>query len=206
MRYSKQRDEPLCDHFRCIAQRASHVHDPQSGLSTLLTVVHYEKNSTSTLRISNRGQHRNSHYEKTALPRCAEIVEQTHVTLGVTPHVGREWLARILLGSSLSFLSRDASFRKEESSLLFTSAMTMKTTYLLTGDVGGTNSRMSLYDTACQCGGKPLLVKFFRNAEYIPERMLQQPDVFQKHIIVPFLQYCWEENAEKVAPLQHSQV
>jgi hypothetical protein len=40
-------------------------------------------------RISNRACHRNSCSEKTALPRCAEIVEQTHVTLGVTPHSGQ---------------------------------------------------------------------------------------------------------------------
>jgi hypothetical protein len=31
--------------------------------------------------------------EKTVLPRCAKIVEHTHVTLGVTPHAGQEHLA-----------------------------------------------------------------------------------------------------------------
>jgi hypothetical protein len=102
MRRSKQRDEPICDHFRCITQRASHVHDPQSGLSTLLTVVHYEKNSTSTLRISNRGCHRNSYSEKTVLPRClAKIVEQTHVTPGVTPHAGRNEGRRVATSASV---------------------------------------------------------------------------------------------------------
>jgi hypothetical protein len=83
--------KPICDHFRCITQRDSNVHAPQSGLSTLLTLVHHEKNSASTLRILNRARHRNSYSEKTVLPRCAKIVEQTHVTLGVTPHVGQEF-------------------------------------------------------------------------------------------------------------------
>jgi hypothetical protein len=73
-----------------VTQRASRARTPQSGLSALPTLVDCEKKSASTLRISNRGCHRNAemvHCEKRVLPRCAEIA---HVTLGVTPHVGQE--------------------------------------------------------------------------------------------------------------------
>jgi hypothetical protein len=62
--------------FAAITQCASHVHAPQSGLSTLLTLVDHEKKSTSMLRISKR---RN-------LPNCGA----GPTPLGVTPHTGQE--------------------------------------------------------------------------------------------------------------------
>ena len=69
------------------------------------------------------------------------------------------------------------------------------TCYLLTGDVGGTNSRMSLYDASQPLGAKPLVVKYFRNAQYIPVTAENCDDdsLFSKHIILPFLQYCWDD-------------
>ena len=63
----------------------------------------------------------------------------------------------------------------------------MKTTYLLTGDIGGTFSRMTLYDTSCTI---PLCHK-----EYFNERQLHegaQDGIFERKIIAPFLQHCWE--------------
>ena len=70
--------------------------------------------------------------------------------------------------------------------------------YLLTGDVGGTNSRMSLYDASQPLGAKPLVVKNFRNAQYIPVTAENCDDdtLFSKHIILPFLQYCWSDDQE----------
>lgn len=63
--------------------------------------------------------------------------------------------------------------------------------YLLTGDIGGTNARMSFYDANEGESGKPLLEKYYRNAEHIFEKELR-PDTFQKRIIIPFLEHCAE--------------
>ena len=60
------------------------------------------------------------------------------------------------------------------------------TTYLLTGDVGGTNSRMGLYSVEDRI---PLVVKYYRNQDYMSEK---QDGIFEKKIIAPFLQHCWE--------------
>lgn len=68
--------------------------------------------------------------------------------------------------------------------------------YLLTGDIGGTNSRMALYSAAStECHlDKPLYEKTYRNSEQIPSHLYDDPDVFPQYIIMPFLKYCWEEN------------
>lgn len=74
-----------------------------------------------------------------------------------------------------------------------------KVVYLLTGDIGGTNSRMALYDplnTDCSSKDKPLVEKYYRNSEHIPKDCHGHPQVFQERIVIPFLKYCWEENAE----------
>jgi glucokinase len=63
--------------------------------------------------------------------------------------------------------------------------------YLLTGDIGGTNSRMALYGVNVHI---PLVEKYYRNAEHIPEEFYSDPNVFPNHILRPFLQYCWEEH------------
>lgn len=69
----------------------------------------------------------------------------------------------------------------------------MSTVYLLTGDIGGTNSRMSLYklgeDKAC-------VMKTYRNATEIPEDKLGEQTVFLDYVIRPFTEYCWKEQTE----------
>lgn len=84
---------------------------------------------------------------------------------------------------------------------------TKHSVYLLTGDIGGTNSRMRLYDTSC-CNtamSEPLVQKQYNNAEHIPEQLCHdQPDLFLRKIVIPFLQYCWEKASTnyKLAPLE----
>lgn len=68
-----------------------------------------------------------------------------------------------------------------------------KTTYLLTGDIGGTNSRMSLYATCDSCDrDDPLVVELYRNAQHLPENCRGDDTCFQKHIVIPFLELCWK--------------
>lgn len=64
----------------------------------------------------------------------------------------------------------------------------MRTTYLLTGDIGGTNSRMFLYNPNQE---KPLFTFQYRNAKHIPQDCYDCPDVFLDNIITPFLELCW---------------
>jgi len=86
------------------------------------------------------------------------------------------------------------------------------TIYLLTGDVGGTNSRMSLYwgrDLGCHCTETDVLVvKYFRNADYLPADVLNDPRAFQTRIVSRFLQYCWTESEAKdtLCPLEQSTI
>ena len=71
--------------------------------------------------------------------------------------------------------------------------MPKTTTYLLTGDIGGTNSRMSLYGTSADDDNdSPLVVKYYRNAEHLPVETRSDPEAFPKHIVIPFLKHCWE--------------
>jgi glucokinase len=63
----------------------------------------------------------------------------------------------------------------------------MKTTYLLTGDIGGTNSRMALYDTSCNI---PLCNQVYFNETHLHEGA--KDGIFERKIIAPFLQHCWE--------------
>jgi glucokinase len=62
--------------------------------------------------------------------------------------------------------------------------------YLLTGDIGGTNSRMALYGAHDDV---PLVERYYRNSEHIPEESYSDPNVFPNHIIRPFLEYCWDQ-------------
>lgn len=71
--------------------------------------------------------------------------------------------------------------------------------YLLTGDIGGTNSRMSLYDTA---SSMPLTVKYYRNQETFTEKT---DGSFEKFVLAPFLQHCWETVAHLV-PIEDAQI
>lgn len=80
-----------------------------------------------------------------------------------------------------------------------------KTIYLLTGDIGGTNSRMALYETTnhpyTNHEDALLLQKTFRNAEHIgpathdnKDSRDTDPGIFALKIIRPFLQYCFDTN------------
>ena len=65
--------------------------------------------------------------------------------------------------------------------------------YLLTGDIGGTNSRMSLYATDCACDeDKPLVVEIYKNEEHLTEKF-DDPNTFPTKVIVPFLELCWKK-------------
>lgn len=68
--------------------------------------------------------------------------------------------------------------------------MTKAKVYLLTGDIGGTNSRMSLYDLRST---SPKVYQEYRNEKYIPKVKRQEHDAFPTRIIVPFLEHCWKE-------------
>ena len=73
------------------------------------------------------------------------------------------------------------------------------TVYLLTGDIGGTNSRMSLYDVA---SNQPKVVHYYRNAEHLPPARLSDPQAFSLHIVAPFLKLCFDNNAKNdLSPL-----
>jgi glucokinase len=63
-------------------------------------------------------------------------------------------------------------------------------TYLLAGDIGGTNSRMGLYSTTSP---KPLKDKPYRNQEHFPADNREDSTAFQVKILVPFLKLCFDE-------------
>ena len=83
--------------------------------------------------------------------------------------------------------------------------------YLLTGDIGGTNSRMSLYDASTKDASKPLVVKYFRNAQHFPnigagEDYHDKDDLFAQCVLIPFLQHCWETKPAELASLSESKI
>jgi glucokinase len=78
----------------------------------------------------------------------------------------------------------------------------MTTTYLLTGDIGGTNSRMGLYSVNCNT---PLCIKTYRNADYITKDKAQQAGLFEKNIMAPFLQHCWD-SVPNLAPIELTEI
>jgi glucokinase len=61
----------------------------------------------------------------------------------------------------------------------------MTTVYLLTGDIGGTNSRMRLYATGSHIA---LAETDYRNEEALIEK---HDGAFEEYIVAPFLQECW---------------
>lgn len=78
----------------------------------------------------------------------------------------------------------------------------MKTVYFLTGDIGGTNSRMFLYDSS---KSQPLAFRLFRNQDFLPTDCYGDDTIFQRNIIIPFLEECWAEQ-EKYNLLDLDQV
>ena len=73
---------------------------------------------------------------------------------------------------------------------------------------------MSLYDdpassssSASCCVDQPLVVKYYRNAEHLPEDCLDHPAAFANKIVIPFLKYCWEEqNKSKLPKIEDVQI
>jgi glucokinase len=61
-------------------------------------------------------------------------------------------------------------------------------TWLLTGDIGGTNSRMGIYDTT-STADQPLYTKTLRNQDFFTEAI---PGIFETKIIAPFLKEAWD--------------
>lgn len=87
--------------------------------------------------------------------------------------------------------------------------MSKMTTYLLTGDIGGTNSRMALYETESSCHtDKPIIIKHFRNSEHLPANTHKDPAAFQKNIVIPFLKFCWETSPDKskLVPIEECEI
>jgi len=76
----------------------------------------------------------------------------------------------------------------------------MITHYLLTGDIGGTNSRLGLYDTSSSI---PLCVEIYENEEHLNEGA--QDGIFEKKIIAPFLRLCWE-TVPGLAPIELTEI
>lgn len=74
-----------------------------------------------------------------------------------------------------------------------------KTIYLLTGDIGGTNSRMGLYSVEDTI---PLVVKYYRNQDYLQTK---EDGIFERNVIAPFLKHCWETN-KNLDPLERVEI
>lgn len=77
--------------------------------------------------------------------------------------------------------------------------MSALTPYLLTSDVGGTNSRMGLYSIDST---EPLVVKFYRNEECLTQK---EDGIFEKNVIAPFLKHCWESKTD-LKPLEEVEI
>ncbi|CAJ1957763.1 unnamed protein product [Cylindrotheca closterium] len=78
--------------------------------------------------------------------------------------------------------------------------MSSLTPYLLTADVGGTNSRMGLY---CIDSTEPLAVKYYRNEDCLTQK---EDGIFEKNVIIPFLRHCWESNSSNLKPLEEVEI
>lgn len=73
------------------------------------------------------------------------------------------------------------------------------TYYLLTGDIGGTNSRMALYLLGNRTA---LIVKTYRNFDCMTKK---EDGIFQRNIIAPFLKFCWEE-IKNISPVELTEI
>ena len=79
------------------------------------------------------------------------------------------------------------------------------TYYLLTGDVGGTNSRMRLYKLDEDVSLRPMQVakKDYENQKEIHGN---ENAVFEDNIIAPFLKFCWEEHEHEFVPIEQAKI
>lgn len=75
----------------------------------------------------------------------------------------------------------------------------MVTSYLLTGDIGGTNSRMGLYLVG---NNTPLFVKTYRNLDFFTKK---EAGIFENNVIGPFLKTCWE-TVPNMTPIELSEI
>ena len=75
----------------------------------------------------------------------------------------------------------------------------MAKTYLLTGDIGGTNSRMALYEAG---SNKVLKEIYYQNEKYLPKK---EDGIFETNIIAPFLTTSWE-TVTGIAPLEEVEI
>jgi glucokinase len=86
---------------------------------------------------------------------------------------------------------------------------TTTTVYLLTGDIGGTNSRLSLYaaPSSSSTPDSPLVEHTFTNRDEIPEAERSNHKAFIQHIIQPFLKdYCWGREAAKLEDISQVRI
>jgi glucokinase len=93
-------------------------------------------------------------------------------------------------------------------------------TYLLAGDIGGTNSRLGLYrisssadsgtTTTTTTTTQQLVYKEYENEKYLLKDRDKNNDngnvetAFELRIISPFLKYCWERQESTLAPIQET--
>eukprot|EP00560_Eucampia_antarctica_P007579 CAMPEP_0197827062 /NCGR_PEP_ID=MMETSP1437-20131217/3933_1 /TAXON_ID=49252 ORGANISM="Eucampia antarctica, Strain CCMP1452" /NCGR_SAMPLE_ID=MMETSP1437 /ASSEMBLY_ACC=CAM_ASM_001096 /LENGTH=419 /DNA_ID=CAMNT_0043427777 /DNA_START=140 /DNA_END=1399 /DNA_ORIENTATION=+ len=80
--------------------------------------------------------------------------------------------------------------RKIESSAVSASSINDEgKTYLLAGDIGGTNARFSLYEAGAKSAQDVLETKEYQNSAYITD----SSKTFENEIIAPFLNHCKEK-------------
>ena len=75
----------------------------------------------------------------------------------------------------------------------------MTKTYLLTGDIGGTNSRMALYEAGSE---KALKVIHYQNVNTLTKKA---DGIFEKNVVAPFLTTCWK-TVPDMTPIEEAEV
>jgi glucokinase len=101
-------------------------------------------------------------------------------------------------------LLRPTNKTKKKQSIMTTTKQKTAVVYFLTGDIGGTNSRLYLYDsrhpTISSTGGTttPLAHQTFLNRNHILPVADRATDatIFQRTIIIPFLAHCWANQSQ----------
>ena len=84
-----------------------------------------------------------------------------------------------------------------------TEGITQTTTYLLAGDIGGTNSRLRLYASAHD-QSDPLVDKDYRNQVALTDK---NAGAFERLILHPFLEHCSTELKSKgLTPIDESEI
>lgn len=83
-------------------------------------------------------------------------------------------------------------------------------TYLLTGDIGGTNSRMGLYDASTN---QEIKVEIYENEIHLKKVIVGGDDesntmdgIFERKIIAPFLKLCWEDESLQLGRPEEAEI